>query len=64
MKHESLWMEYKRLGRCLEGLWSKIGVKNSVQHLPQEEAITCPHAQKVCPTLNQHIPMQKIVVVL
>ena len=46
MKQEGLWMKYKGLRRCLEGLWSKIGIKNSIQHLPQEEAIAFPHAQK------------------
>ena len=52
---------------------TKIG-QNGAQHLPQEEAIACPHAQKVFPKLNLHIPMHtkmnlhvpmhKIVVVL
>ena len=64
MKHKGLWMKYKRLRISIEGLWRKIGVKNSVQHLPQEEAIACPHAQKVFSKLNLHIPMHKIVVVL
>ena len=42
--------QYEGLWRKLEGIqMTKIG-QNGAQHLPQEEAVACPHTQKVSQT--------------